>query len=221
MPRSGSSVFQHQLERDYNLINIKEFFSFNVRWSWYPGFGIFRHDHGICNLPNNFNKRLSILKNDPQIEIEDIVIKILSHQIEWPDDFIKTFKNEKIFILNRKDTYRQFLSWYVSNATKIYHQTPTEFYKPLDMNAEFPEKILVDKHEFTNFMNLFKQYVQGVSMFKTFFTDVTTVHYEDLEFDKDGDYKKFEVDYSKWFINTKEIKDFTHEVDQYKLMLFK
>ena len=88
------------------------------------------------------------------------------------------------------------------------------------MEKEFPEKILVPHEKFTIFYKYFKWYVQGVNMFKIFFNNVTIVHYEDLEFDENIEYKKFNVDYEKWFINTKEIKEFTNEVDQYKFMLF-
>ena len=223
LPRSGSSAFQNQLEKNHDLINIREFFNWNATWKWYPGVGIKKYPgflDGSCNLPNNFDERLAILKTDPLIKLEDIVVKLLTHHLSWTDNFIKTFRDQKIYILNRKDTYRQFLSWIVSFETKIYHQNIYENYKSLDMEKEFPEKILVPHEKFTIFYKYFKWYVQGVNMFKIFFNNVTIVHYEDLEFDENIEYKKFNVDYEKWFINTKEIREFTNEVDQYKFMLF-
>lgn len=222
LPRSGSSAFQHQLERDHHLLNIREYFNWNANWVWYPGYGIHRHDREAnCNLPHDFDERLKILKTDPSIKIEDVVVKLLSHHLNWTDGFIETFKDQKIFVLNRRNTYRQFLSWVVADTTKIYHQTTTEWNMPLDMEKEFSEKIFVKQEKMNTFLKYFKWYVQGVNMFKVFFNDVSIVHYEDLKFDEDGDYKKFNVDYEEWFINTKEIKEFTDEVDQYKLMLFR
>tara|TARA_B100000161_G_scaffold239378_1_gene190812 strand:+ start:232 stop:990 length:759 start_codon:yes stop_codon:yes gene_type:complete len=239
MPRSGSTAFAEKLAIDNDLINNKEFFNRNVRgFNPYLGTYVIKGDLNyvgnfrkvdtqdlIPNLPANNEKRIQILKNSP-LNIEEYVVKILPHHVSWISyNLINLFKDVETYILDRKDTLRQFLSWYFANKTKRFHNRSEEHsgegfrtYAELTeaYNDSFPNGVKIELIWFERWVQLFQKYVYGTFVIRKHFSNVKVIKYEDISYQKELGNKKITIDYTNWVNNIEEVKKFTDEISSYK-----
>ena len=239
MPRSGSSAFAEKLALDNNLINNKEFFNTKVRgFNPYLGTYVIKGDLSyvgnfrkvdtkdlIPNLPADYEERIQILKDSP-LEIDEYVIKILPHHVSWvSSNLINLFKDTQTYILDRKDTLRQFLSWYFANKTKRFHNRSKEYsgegfrtHSELTeaYNDSFPDGVTIDFPWFERYVGLFQRYMYGTLVIRNYFKRVKIIKYEDINYQKELGNKKITIDYTNWVNNIDEVKKFTDEISSYK-----
>ena len=239
MPRSGSSAFAEKLALENELVNNKEFFNVKVS-GFHPYLGTYMIEGlnkinitgetikidsiDLSNkLPKDYKERIKILKNSP-LDIDEYVVKILPHHVSWiSKELIDLFKNTHTYILNRRDTLRQFLSWYFANTTKRFHnrvsfgegfrshRALTEAY-----NNQFPDGVIITEEWFERFSGLFQKYIYGSLVIKNFFNKIEMINYEDIYYPDNLGNKKIDIDYNDWVNNLDEVKAFTNQINTYK-----
>jgi len=243
MPRSGSTALAEKLSLENNLINCKEYFNRKLR-GFHPEIGtwVIRGDLEYINnfqkveshdidpkyiLPTEVKEKINILKNLPNID--DYLIKVLPHHVSLISDdfinFIDLFKNTHTFILDRKDTFRQFLSHFFAMLTNTYHSrdisaegngilTLSNLTKAY--NNKFPNGVEVTQKDLDNFLNLYNQYLYGSLIIQKKFKNVEIMTYENIHYQKSLHNKKIELDYTNWITNVDEVKNFTNKLERYK-----
>ena len=239
LPRSGSTAFCEKLAIENDIVNNKEYFNIKVR-GFNPYMGTYtigslnkikvsgkevelKEANLKNNLPQNFLERIEILKNSP-MDIDQYVVKILPHHVNWTSkELIDLFKNTKTYILNRRDSLRQFLSWYFANSTKSFHNRDSfgkgwRSHSALTnaYNEKFPDKINISQEWFDRFVGLFQRYLYGSLVIKDLFSDYEIVNYEDIHFPELLDNKKITIDYRDWVRNLDEVETFADQINRYK-----
>ncbi len=239
MPRSGSTALAEKLALENNLINNKEFFNIKVRgFNPYMGTYVIKGDLTYVgnfkkvdtldlkpNLPTDYKERIQILKNSP-LDINEYVVKILPHHVSWVShDLIDLFKDTQTYILDRKNTLRQFLSWYFANSTKRFHNRSEEYsgsgvrtHSELTeaYNDSFADGVTIDFPWFERYIGLFQRYMYGTLVIRNHFKKVKIIKYEDINYQEELVNKKITIDYRNWVDNIDEVKKFTDEISKYK-----
>ena len=127
--------------------------------------------------------------------------KVHIHHIEEHIDWFKNFyKDEEIYILRRRNLWKQFLSHLYQHENNWY-LTYTLDATNLKTNPKLAKN-------YKNTLNLFMQWQDRLDDF-----NYDTIYYEDIDYNHKSVKYSSHIDYEKYFINIEDIKSYYNKLN--------